>query len=93
MRVYFKHSTFRGIQTLTLGWISQSSSIQRKGRCGRVKPGVCVSLYTKEFMSSQREHELPEIAQLSLEKTILQVKNLFPNDSVVELMTDLVVLT
>ena len=98
-----EYSVLRGIQTLTLGWIryflttlslslkiSQSSSIQRKGRCGRVRPGCCVHLYTESFMSMQREHELPEIMQLSLEKTILQVKNLFPLEDVVELMSGLV---
>jgi HrpA-like RNA helicase len=41
-------------------------------------------------MSFQREHELPEIAQLSLEKTILRVKSLFPLEDVVDLMQNLV---
>lgn len=85
-----EYSVTRGMEALTLDWISQSSGIQRRGRCGRVKPGVAFAFYTQDFMATRRVHELPEILQLSLEKTILQIKALFPLVPMVSIMRDLV---
>ena len=34
------------ISSLKEGWCSLASAAQRKGRAGRVRPGVCVRLYT-----------------------------------------------
>jgi len=37
-----------GVQRLPVEPISRAAAEQRKGRCGRVGPGVCVRLYTEE---------------------------------------------
>ncbi|MBS7676218.1 hypothetical protein KIN13_22770, partial [Vibrio cholerae] len=36
------------VQRLPIEAISQASANQRKGRCGRVEPGICVRLYSEE---------------------------------------------
>ena len=38
---------FSGGGTLTEGWISRASADQRKGRAGRVGPGVCFRMYSR----------------------------------------------
>jgi hypothetical protein len=39
------------VQRLPIEAISQASANQRKGRCGRVEPGICVRLYSEEDFS------------------------------------------
>ncbi|KAJ3081284.1 hypothetical protein HK102_002459, partial [Quaeritorhiza haematococci] len=71
----------RGMQQLSLGWISRASSKQRMGRTGRCAPGLFIPFYTKTFLQTCcLEHEPAEIAQKSLEGVVLQVKDLFPNE-------------
>ena len=36
------------VQRLPIEAISQAAANQRKGRCGRVAPGVCIRLYSEE---------------------------------------------
>ena len=62
------------MQTLDEGWISQASSKQRRGRAGRVQPGVAFRLYTTMQHSQMREHEVPEIQRVPLEGLCLQMK-------------------
>jgi hypothetical protein len=40
--------------TLQTSWISQASAKQRKGRAGRVKPGVCFHLFSRDRHLSMR---------------------------------------
>ena len=37
----------KNMESLETVWISQANGLQRKGRAGRVMPGVCFHLYTK----------------------------------------------
>ena len=90
LRRSMEYNLVRKIQQLTLGWISRASATQRLGRCGRCQPGVCVALYTRKFTSTFRDHDIPEIAQISLEGLVLRVKDIFPEEGVRELLNQLV---
>jgi ATP-dependent helicase HrpA len=51
--------------------ISRASADQRKGRCGRVRDGVCIRLYSEEDYNSREEFTLPEIKRSNLAGVIL----------------------
>lgn len=64
------------IQSLQIEQISQASSKQRRGRCGRVRDGICIHLYDKETLESASEFTDPEICRSSLAEVILQMMTL-----------------
>jgi len=69
-------SPARGVQRLQLEETSQASARQRKGRCGRVREGVCVRLYDEENLRARAEFTDPEIRRSSLAGVILRMKAL-----------------
>lgn len=64
------------IQGLPVEKISQASARQRTGRAGRVKPGVCVRLYTEEDFNEREEFTEPEIRRSNLSNVVLQLRSL-----------------
>ncbi|MFJ3482009.1 ATP-dependent RNA helicase HrpA [Pseudomonas sp. NPDC090202] len=64
------------VQRLPIEAISQASANQRKGRCGRVEPGLCVRLYSEEDFLSRPEFTDPEILRTNLAAVILQMLHL-----------------
>ncbi len=64
----------RGINTLLVENISQSSADQRAGRAGRTAPGVCMRLWSREEHSHRPAQELPEIKRLDLAEVVLTLK-------------------
>ncbi len=53
--------------------ISRSSADQRKGRCGRVRNGVCVRLYSEEDYCARPLFTSPEILRSNLAEVILKM--------------------
>jgi ATP-dependent helicase HrpB len=69
-----RYDSNRGINTLLIEKISQSSSDQRAGRAGRTAPGVCMRLWSREEHSHRAPQELPEIKRLDLSEVVLTLK-------------------
>lgn len=68
-----RYSTRTKVQRLPIEPISQASANQRKGRCGRVGPGVCVRLYAEEDFAGRPAFTDPEILRTNLAAVILQM--------------------
>ena len=62
--------------SLPISPISRSSADQRKGRCGRVRKGVCIRLYSEEDYEDRPEFTPPEILRSNLAEVILRMVNL-----------------
>ncbi|MDN3653475.1 ATP-dependent helicase HrpB [Thalassotalea ponticola] len=58
---------------LTLQQISKASAIQRCGRAGRVAPGHCIRLYSKDNYERRMEHGASQISQSDLLPLTLDV--------------------
>lgn len=69
-------SPARGVQRLMIEPVSQASARQRKGRCGRVREGVCVRLYAEDDLAGRPPFTDPEIRRSSLAGVILRMKSL-----------------
>ncbi|KAI4364040.1 hypothetical protein MLD38_020183 [Melastoma candidum] len=57
-------------------WISKASAHQRRGRAGRVQPGVCYRLYPKVVHDVMPQYQLPEILRTPLQELCLHIKSL-----------------
>ncbi len=64
------------VQRLPVEAVSQASADQRKGRCGRVGPGVCIRLFSEEDYLSRDQYTTPEIRRTNLASVILQTRAL-----------------
>ncbi|MCF6289453.1 MAG: ATP-dependent RNA helicase HrpA [Desulfobacterales bacterium] len=53
--------------------ISRAGCDQRKGRCGRVGPGICIRLYGEDEYKGRPEFTLPEIKRSNLAEVILRM--------------------
>ena len=68
-----RHSARAGVKRLHVEPVSRASADQRKGRCGRIGPGVCVRLYDAEDYGRRPAQTDPEIRRASLAGTILSM--------------------
>lgn len=71
-----RYSARSKMQRLPIEPISQASADQRKGRCGRVGPGVCLRLYSEQDYAARERFTAPEVQRTSLASVILQLKSL-----------------
>ncbi len=63
-----------GIDRLVVAPISRASAEQRAGRAGRLGPGRCVRLWSREEDAGRRAHETPEVLRLDLTRTVLELR-------------------
>lgn len=64
------------VQRLQIEPISQASADQRRGRCGRVGPGICVRLYGKADFANRDKFTPPEVLRSPLSGVILSMLDL-----------------
>lgn len=69
-----RYSVRSKVQRLPIEKVSQASANQRKGRCGREAPGVCVRLYAEDDFTQRPEFTEPEILRTNLASVILQME-------------------
>lgn len=67
----YRHQT--QVEHLGIERISQASAEQRKGRCGRIGPGVCIRLYGEDDFAERVAFTDPEIVRSSLASVILHM--------------------
>ena len=70
-----RYSPGRRVNTLPIERISKAAADQRKGRCGRVKAGICVRLYSEEDFETREDYTAPEILRTALTGVVLSLKS------------------
>ena len=68
-----RYSQRNQLERLHVEPISQAAADQRKGRCGRVGPGVCFRLYSEDDYLQRPRYTDPEILRSSLAGVILRM--------------------
>ena len=71
-----RYSPRQKLDRLQIEPISQASADQRKGRCGRIAPGVCIRLYAEQDFTSRAAYTDPEIRRSALAGVILRMLSL-----------------
>ncbi len=71
-----RYSVQRKLTRLPVEPVSQASANQRKGRCGRLAPGICIRLYSEEDYRSRPVFTDPEIKRSNLDQVILRMQAL-----------------
>nr|XP_033784978.1 3'-5' RNA helicase YTHDC2 isoform X1 [Geotrypetes seraphini] len=66
------------VTMLKMVWISKASAIQRKGRAGRCRPGICFRLFSKLRFQNMLEFQTPELLRMPLQELCLHTKLLAP---------------
>ncbi|PRW33164.1 P-loop containing nucleoside triphosphate hydrolase isoform A [Chlorella sorokiniana] len=66
----------RGIARLQETFVSQAAAQQRRGRAGRVRPGVCYRLFSRRTWGRMPRDTPPEIARAPLQALVLDVKGI-----------------
>lgn len=68
-----RYAPGRRMQRLPIEKISQASAEQRKGRCGRLGPGVCIRLYSEEDFAHRPAFTEPELLRSNLAGAVLRM--------------------
>ncbi|SFK70500.1 ATP-dependent helicase HrpA [Rhodanobacter glycinis] len=68
-----RYSQRSQIERLHVESVSQAAADQRKGRCGRIGPGICYRLYDEADFDARPEFSDPELLRSSLANVILRM--------------------
>jgi ATP-dependent helicase HrpA len=68
-----RYSPRNRLQRLPIEPISRASADQRKGRCGRLGPGLCLRLYTQADFEARAPFTEPEILRTNLAALLLRL--------------------
>ncbi|XP_036894439.1 ATP-dependent RNA helicase DHX29 [Sturnira hondurensis] len=61
------------MSSLVETFVSKASALQRQGRAGRVRDGVCFRMYTRERFEGFMDYSVPEILRVPLEELCLHI--------------------
>ncbi|KAI5141604.1 3'-5' Rna Helicase Ythdc2, partial [Manis pentadactyla] len=65
-------------QTEVVDLLESYSAIQRKGRAGRCRPGICFRLFSRLRFQNMLEYQTPELLRMPLQELCLHTKLLAP---------------
>jgi len=68
------------IQQLPVEKVSRASADQRKGRCGRIAPGICIRLFDEDDYLQREDFTPPEIKRTNLSSVVLRLKAMGVDD-------------
>jgi ATP-dependent helicase HrpA len=68
-----RYSIRNRLQRLPIEPISRASADQRKGRCGRLGPGLCLRLYSEENFQERAAFTEPEVLRTNLAALLLRL--------------------
>jgi ATP-dependent helicase HrpA len=71
-----RYSPRQKLDRLHIEPVSQASADQRKGRCGRIAPGICYRIYSEADYASRPPYTDPEIRRAALAGVILRMLSL-----------------
>jgi ATP-dependent helicase HrpA len=71
-----RYSQRSQLERLHVEPVSQAAADQRKGRCGRIGPGICYRLYDEADFESRPRYTDPELLRSSLANVILRMLSL-----------------
>eukprot|EP00898_Chlorokybus_atmophyticus_P000428 jgi/Chlat1/1386/Chrsp12S02051 len=80
------YDPYTNVSTLQMTWTSKANERQRRGRAGRVRPGVCYHMYSRARSKAHAEFNQPELKRTPLEELCLQVKLLAPHTRIEEFL-------
>ncbi|XP_067295893.1 3'-5' RNA helicase YTHDC2 [Pseudorasbora parva] len=72
------YDAMNNVTMLKMVWISKASALQRKGRAGRCRPGVCFHLFSRLRFNNMLEHQIPQLLRMPLQELCLHTKLLAP---------------
>lgn len=82
----------RNMESLDTVWESRANAQQRKGRAGRVMPGISIHLFTSyRFHHHLIAQPIPEIKRVPLEQLLLRIKSLpnFENNNIYDVISNI----
>ncbi len=68
-----RYSVRNRLQRLPIEPVSRASADQRKGRCGRLGPGLCMRLYSAEDFAQRAPFTEPEVLRTNLAALLLRL--------------------
>jgi ATP-dependent helicase HrpA len=68
-----RYSVRNRLQRLPIERVSRASADQRKGRCGRLAPGLCMRLYSQEDFEQRGPFTEPEVLRTNLAALLLRL--------------------